>query len=180
MSKARRAEGFTLLELLVVSVLIAIMLALAVPRVQGLFFNDPLTRSARLLVSAINNARGMALTEEQGAVLLVDLVATRIEIKTQHQLRDRSRAAAGETVTVQLDDSIAVGSVWTLSRGRSRTGKVPVWINKRGMIEPVVIELREGDRIISVRAAPFLAEVEVLAGAISDPDPLLASVVPPR
>ncbi len=178
MSKERSTEGFTLVELLVVSVLIAIMLTLAVPRVQGLFFNDPLTRSARLLVSAINDARGMALTEEQGAVLLVDLAAKRIKIKAQHQLRGQSRAAAAETVTVQLADSIAVGSVWSLSSGRSRSGKVPVWINKRGMIEPVVIELRKEDRIISVQAAPFLAEVAVLTGAISVPDPLLAAIVP--
>lgn len=173
-------QGFTLLELLVVSALISIMLAVSIPRVQGLFFNDPLKRSARLLASAVNEARRLALGSESGAVLLVDVAAGRLEIRSQQDTAGRKDRATAKPLKVQLDNSVSIASLWSLSSGRSLSGAVPVWINRRGMIEPVIIELRAANRVMTIKGSPFLAEVEIFDKALSPPDRLIAGSAPIR
>jgi len=173
-------QGFTLVELLVVSALIAIMLAVSIPRVQGLFFSDPLKRSARLLALAVNEARRVALESPAGGVLLVDVTAATVEIRSQQNgtfLKDRATA---KPLKVPLEEPVSIGSVWTLSNGRSLSGTVPVWINRRGMIEPVILELRDTGRVMTMKASPFLAEVEIYDTALSPPDYLVVGSVPRR
>jgi len=162
-------EGFTLLELLVVSVLIAIMLALTVPRVQGLFFNDPLSRSTRLLVAAIHEARETALDSGQGSVLLVDFSSAGLTIQAGAHPPGQNPASTAEPVAVRLKEPVAFASVWTHSSGRQRGGTTPVRINGRGMIEPAVIELRDADRVMSLKLSPFQPEPEAFDRALEHP-----------
>lgn len=175
MRATRRIEGFTLLELLVVSVLIAIMLALTVPRVQGLFFNDPLSRSTRLLVSAINEARDIALESGVGSLLLVNFSSGSVTIKTQPDNPVHKVSSAAEPVLLQLDEPVAFASVWTHTSGRQQGGTMPIRVNSRGMIEPAIIELRDSGRVMSLKVSPFLAEAEVFDRALPLPDTLLAT-----
>lgn len=182
-SKNRRhnpEQGFTLVELLVVSVLISIMLAVSIPRVQGLFFNDPLKRSARLLGSALNEARRMALGSHSGGVVLVDVGHGRVEIRSHQDTAVRKRRATAKPLTVELEESVSIASVWTLSNGRALAGNVPVWINRRGMIEPVIIELKAADRVMTIKASPFLAGIELYDKVLSPPGHLLAGPAPLR
>ena len=180
-SRCHRSEqGFTLVELLVVSALIAIMLAVSIPRVQGLFFNDPLKRSARQLALAVNEARRVALESPSGGVLLADVTAARVEIRAQQNPTFRENRATARPLQVTLEEPVSIGSVWTLSNGRSLSGTVPVWINRRGMIEPVIIELRDADRVMTLKASPFLAEVEIYDTALSPSDYLIAGPAPRR
>ncbi len=168
------------MELLVVSALIAIMLAVSIPRVQGLFFNDPLKRSARLVVLAVNEARRVALESPSRGILLVDVTAAAVEIREQQKATFRKGRATAKPLKLALDQSVSIGSVWTLSSGRSLSGAVPVWVNRRGMIEPVLIELRDADRVMTLKASPFLAEVEIYDTALSPSDYLIAGLAPRR
>lgn len=167
-----------MLELLVVSVLLAIMLGLTVPRVQGLLFNDPLKRSARLVVSVLNEARGKALGSEQGTVVLIDISSGGLEIRYQQQAAGRNSVGPEAPVKAQLESSVNLGSVWTLTGGQERSGTVLLWINRRGLVEPSIIELKNQDRIISVKAAPFAAEAEVFDYALVPPAPLFTGASP--
>lgn len=174
MRAQRGREGFTLLELLVVAVLIAITLALTVPRVQDLFFNDPLSRSARVLVSAINEARGMALESGLGSVLLVDFSSGNVAIQLQPDSSGRDVSFTAEPVRVRVATPVTFGSVWTHTSGPLMSGTTPIWINRRGMIEPAIIELRDADRIMSIKVSPFQPEAEVFDHALPPPETLLA------
>ena len=174
MSAGRSSEGFTLLELLVVSVLIAIMLALTVPRIEGLFFNDPLKRSARLLVAAIHEARATALSSDHGCVVLVDTSSGRVEVQLQSLQTLPTKSADADQHVFQLAVPVSVGSVWTPTGGRRLSGEAPIYVNARGMVEPVLIELRGEGRIMTIKASPFLAEIEVFDRALPLPESLLA------
>lgn len=168
------ARGFTLLELLVVSILISIMLGLTIPRVQGMLFNDPLKRSARLLSKAVVEAKQLALGSDHGAVLLIDISSGRLALRSQKGEPSRKATGGSEPVRLKLADSVSIASVWSLSKGRSRSGTVPVWVNRRGMIEPLIIELRSADRVMTLRASPFLADIEIFDRVVSPPRSLLA------
>ena len=180
LSRQHLEHGFTLLELLVVSTLISIMLAVSIPRVQGLFFNDPLKRSARLLVSAINEARRLSLGSEFGGVMLVDVGAGAVEIRSQQGTENRKDGSSFKPLRIALDESVSIASVWSLSSGRRLNGAVPVWINRRGMTEPVIIELRDADRVMTLKGSPFLTEVEIFDRALSPSDRLIAGTTPSK
>ena len=174
MRAKRGIEGFTLLELLVVSVLIAIMLSMTIPRVQGLFFNDPLSRSTRVLVTAINQAKGTALESGLGSLVLIDITSGGITFLSQPTGSGRPITFTDKPPAVELHEPVTFASVWTQTSGRNSSGTMPIWINRRGMIEPAIIELRDGDRIMSLKISPFLAEVEVFDHALPPPETLLA------
>ena len=171
----RSIEGFTLLELLVVSVLIAVMLALTVPRVQELVFNHPLSRSTRLLVSAIDEARGIALESGVGSLLLVDFSTGSITITPQSDNSVQKVSSVAEPVSLRLEEPVSIASIWTHTSGRHRGGSTPIWVNSRGMIEPAIIELKYSDRVMSLKVSPFLAEAEVFDRTLPLPDTLLAT-----
>ena len=174
------AHGFTLLELLVVSILISIMLGLTIPRVQGMLFNDPLKRSARLLSKAVVEAKRLALGSDHGTVMLIDISSGRLAIRSQKGEPSRLATGGSDPVRLELADSVSIASVWSLSKGSSRSGTVPVWVNRRGLIEPLIVELRSADRIMTLSASPFLADVEIFDRVVPPPGLQLAGAAPIR
>jgi type IV fimbrial biogenesis protein FimT len=67
--KARAAEGFTLIELMVTIAIAAILLSLAVPSFQAMVMNNRLTAQAGGLNTALNYARNTALSQAVNVVV---------------------------------------------------------------------------------------------------------------
>lgn len=164
--------GFTLLELLVAAVLISIVLAISIPNLQPLFYNDPLRKSARLFAAVAAEAREQALESEGGTILAVDISGGSLAITSPSRRIDQSGAETKEPSILQFPDSVSIDSVWTLSSGPVSSGQASIYINRRGMIEPVVINFSEAARVIVVEGAPFRGDVQVF----DQPLPLPSSV----
>lgn len=160
-------QGITLLELLVVGVLIGIMLAVTVPNVQNLLGNDPLKRSARLTAAALTEARRLAIASENGVAVTVDKAANRLVIGVGSKHRRGPDVSEDDGKTIRLADSVAIVSVWTGLSQHGSEDSVPIWINNRGMVEPVIINLSDGDRVIGLRGSPFLLGIEIVDRELS-------------
>ena len=168
-------QGITLLELLVVGVLIGIMLAVTVPNVQNLLGNDPLKSSARLTAAALTEARRLAMGSENGVAVTVDMAANRLIIGDVSKHPRGSDVRKDEGKTIRLADSVAIVSVWTGLSQHGSDDAVPIWINNRGMVEPVIINLSDGDRVIGLRGSPFFLGIEIVDRELP-PAPLSAQL----
>ena len=61
-SRRAKSLGFTIIELMVTLLVVAIMLTIAIPAFRSLILNNRLTTSADSLVNALNYTRSLALT----------------------------------------------------------------------------------------------------------------------
>jgi len=160
-------QGFTLLELIVVGVLIGLMLAVTIPNIQSLLVNDPLKKSARLIVAAMTEAKRKGMGSEKGAILAVDMAANKLVIRSGAKKQDQSGTKSADSRTVKLADSVSIISIWTqVSEHRSDT-IISLWVNRRGMIEPVIINVSDGERVMGLKSSPFLADIEVVDRELS-------------
>jgi prepilin-type N-terminal cleavage/methylation domain-containing protein len=74
----RSTEGFTLLELMVVILLLSVLLGFAIPAIQGGTFMESRTSAARKIVWAVKNLKLNALTRQETHTLHLDLDAGQI------------------------------------------------------------------------------------------------------
>ena len=80
--KSRDHNGFTLLELLVVLVLISILSALVAPRVGNSIRNMTLTGAAQKIAASLRYARSKAVSEKETYIAVLDLKNSSLSILT--------------------------------------------------------------------------------------------------
>ena len=66
-------NGFTLVELMMVMLLITIVLAVAMPRFEGGVFEDPTNKLSRWMISNVRTLRSQAVQQQTIKTLVVDL-----------------------------------------------------------------------------------------------------------
>jgi general secretion pathway protein H len=77
------ARGFTLIELMVVMMLISIILAVAIPRFEGGFLQDPIKKFSRKMIGTVRSLRFSALQTQTQQTLMIDLDAQELYVEKQ-------------------------------------------------------------------------------------------------
>ena len=99
-STGGRQSGFTLLELLVVLTVLALMYALAAPRLGAGLPGVSARGAARDLVAVLQEGRSLALTEQRQVVVSIDAEARSLQLDGRPQpLRGRAEIHAIDTET---------------------------------------------------------------------------------
>ncbi len=170
-------RGFTLLELIVVMVLIALTTSLALPQVANFLYADHLKASVRKLVGLI--ARSSQLAQERQAPHLLKYIERERRFVLEPEKRSETNGRIGRNPgtgkerkdgELRLADSITVRDVWSLYGGLKPGGEMVVRFNGSGYVEPTVIHLREeGRKDFSLVLSPFLGSVQVMDGYV-DPE----------
>ena len=151
-------RGFTLLELLVVCLLVAIMLSMTLPMVRDATLADPLDGAAGRILGLVAAARSEALRRGQPQVLIFDVASGRLwhEGPGQDQADSLQRPAVlalaeGVRLQVAVDGAVFRGSGDPLRLG----------ISRRGVVTPATVELKgDGGRVLRLRLhALFPAEI---------------------
>lgn len=91
------ARGFTLLEVLVVCVIVALLAALVPPLYSGAVPGARLKAAARDLAAALRETRSLAITRNREEVLYLNL------IKPQYRIGDRPPRILAEGVHLSVD-----------------------------------------------------------------------------
>lgn len=170
-------KGFTLLELLVVGIVISIVLATSFPLIWNLFFSDPLRKSTRLVAAFINDSRERALESENGTALLVDLSTGSLTALPQSFEGAAVNHGSPDPPGFEIAAPVSIVSVWSFRSGKTVGGTAPIYINRRGMVEPFLIDLELGARKMRVRGLPFDDSVEVLDQQSFSPMPTAPTAV---
>ncbi len=159
-------QGFTLIELIVVMVLIATMTAFAIPKIRSSLFTDQLKATARQFIGLVAEAGQDARSRR-----------TAQELRFDRELRQFTMAPAVEAApddavrryaSVQVPDSVQVVDVTTAHGGRKSLGDLVIRFSPRGYVDKTVVHLRDdsGDEL-SVMLSPFLGVTRVLEGYVA-------------
>lgn len=103
---SRHVSGFSLLELLVALVLLALLFRITAPRLDGVLERQRLGASARDIVSTLRLARTRALTTQQAAAVHFDLARHAYQLEGRPE---RYPLPPGATVTMTTARSEADG-----------------------------------------------------------------------
>lgn len=161
----RAAPGFTLLELIIVLLLIGLLLVVSVPTLRNSLIDDPLTATARRLIGYLDGVRDLAVREQQGYLVVVDLDENRIwHHPEQTAVADRD-AAPPETGVFAPAAGVRLRDIWQRGTGAVSGGTPEVWISRQGYLERTAWHLEDGDgKVLSLLVVPFLPGVEVREG----------------
>ena len=158
----RDESAFTLFELLVVSALISVMLAFAVPTLKNTVLTDPLKTSSRQVIGLIKAVREKAVRDQQAYLITFDLPENRIRFLKESVvgLDDTGEDVADE---LHLTEPVRILDVWTRSEGRQDADRQVLWVSKQGYIDETLIHLgNDKDEVLSMLFSPFLGKVQIM------------------
>lgn len=162
----RRAEeqGFTLIEMIVVTALISIMLVVAIPRLdRGLFANGG-DETARWIIANVQHLKERALVDQKIYLLNVSPDTRQLWI-SDTEMSETDLAAAREE-GYRLPRGVTVDHVAFSSEDRVTSGTIPIAFYPRGYSDKAVIRLRMADGArMAFHIEPFLARVNLVRGS---------------
>ncbi len=159
-------QGFTLLELLIVCLLISISLALSVPSLRSSLVTDQLAAGSRKVISLVKSARSKAVMNQDPYLIFLDPA----EQKLWYQ-----KASGDEEVTAAAHPSITLPSgvrILTIQQESAGKDHDPVadgiWISRQGYMDKTVIHLVDREnRSISLLISPFLHTIQAVDGPVT-------------
>lgn len=166
-------QGFTLLELLVVSALIAIMLAVSVPAFRTSLFTDQLRQAARSVIGTINEVRQAATGSRNGCFIDVNLSENQLSYHCPEPPAegetDQSKEDKPGSVT-KLPADVRIASLWKGADQNDTSGTVSLWINQNGLMDQLIINLTDGERELALVSSVFVATIRLEDKAMSPED----------
>ncbi|MBN1613887.1 MAG: prepilin-type N-terminal cleavage/methylation domain-containing protein [Deltaproteobacteria bacterium] len=157
-------SGYTLIELIVVTVLIGIVLYLGLPALRDTLLDDSLKSASRQLVGAVRELRSEAVREQVDYVLLFDFSRNSYWTYTADmtpEKRDERRHYAKS-----LPEGVRVQDIHLVGRERQEEDEGTITFFKQGYVQPALIHLAWGERRLTLVLEPFLSTVKVLEGYV--------------
>jgi len=170
MPARRRAQGFTLLEMLVVLVVLSLIAGFSVPLFQNLLQGQVQRESTRLS-RTIRILRNEAVLTQTDYRLVVDLKEQSYwaESRTGDQFRPRTDAPQLRKyvfpASFRLTDLVVMGS--THSRN-SEERPVPIYVDATGFTDPFLLHFSVDGTDYTFKVAGFRASVDLLSGYVRE------------
>lgn len=159
-STVTNRNGFTLLELIIVCVLIGTMLVVSVPSMRNSFIGDQLKTTSRKIIGFVNGIRQLAEREHQSYFLNIDKMDNRIWYEKDITIKDAEEDEEPEGLIFPAE--IRISKIWTKSEGEYSDDQHRIWISSKGYMDQAVLHLEDdGNNVISLHFFPFLDSVKV-------------------
>jgi prepilin-type N-terminal cleavage/methylation domain-containing protein len=152
-------EGYTLIEISVVIVLIGVILLMAIPRVQDTLTSDRMRSAVRNLSGTARELKANAVREQVDHYLHLDLDrrvlwSTRDDMTAETRTVRRSRARS-------LPSGVRIADVALADEGKKNQGEVIIRFFSQGYVQPAAIHLTDDERTMTLIFQPFLSTFEV-------------------
>ena len=162
----RKNAGFTLIELMVVMLLISIILAVAIPRFEGSFLQDPAKKISRWMINTVRTLRSNALQSQKLQTLVVDLNDNRMWT-IQADMDEDALAAASER-SFRMPSAVRIVDVIFPEREQISSGNAEIHFYPSGFSDEAVIHLETGNtKRFSFLVEPLLPKVKFFEEWIS-------------
>ena len=161
-------QGFTLIELVVVMVLIALTTAFAIPKIRSSLFTNELRSTARRFIGLVADTGQQARSKRIAVDLRFD--------REQHVFTSAPVIGITEHDTgrvypeVKVADSVQVVDIVSAHEDKlaAGLGKMVIRFNSMGYVDKTVVHLRDDDGDeLSIILSPFLGVTRVVEGYLS-------------
>ena len=161
----RKNEGFTLIELTVVIILLGLLITFTIPRFQDSVLTDTLETSARRIISLIYSIRSDAIRENRDYVLKFDLASGSYWVESL-DLSDLDKSFAKENAK-SLPYDVGIKDITIVGENNGLADEPGVHFNRKGYIEPSLIRLGSNKgKELTIILRPFLSKIEVVEGRV--------------
>jgi len=176
------AQGFTLIEMIVVVSLIVIFLSVGIPSMRQAIYADPLKTTARKMIGIVNEARQRAQEERQPYLIVIDRAQRKFwlekDVPAGSAAGDKATNNTDSTGTADTADAAVKGEEQPLPDGveigelqrEDETGAdsdlLSIWISGKGYVNRTRLQLvnDDGDALF-LDFQPFIAEVAIFDNA---------------
>lgn len=154
-------QGFTLLELVIVCVLITISLAFSLPSFRQALVVDQLAASSRQVIALIREVRLLAAQEQQPYLIHFDLDRKKIWFQPDIPGSEEGKEQISSQPGIEFPPSVRLQDIQTATTEKKQGGEVAIWINKQGYMEQTILHLADDrNNIISLVISPFLSTIK--------------------
>jgi len=154
-------QGFTLIELMVVMLLISIIMAVAIPRFDSTPFQDPRKKLSRWMINAVRHLRASAIQQQKIQALVVDLSEQRMWM-IHEEMSEEEQAASAEKA-FSLDKSIRMVNAQFPDQESINTGTIEVRFYPSGYSDRILFHLEGEDaERISFLLEPLLPKLKII------------------
>ncbi len=148
-------QGYTLIELIVVMLLVGLMGTLALPRLRHTILSDDLDGATRRLAGLMRELRGQARRDQRDFLLRFDLDSGMYWIEAQDMSVD-DRSFARENGT-RMQEDVRISDIWLQSEGTISSGEASITVTRKGYVQPSAIHLKDDKyREFTLSFRPFL------------------------
>jgi prepilin-type N-terminal cleavage/methylation domain-containing protein len=154
-------SGFTLLELLIVMLLVAIVFSVTIPRLDGSLMQDPKKKTIRWMVNAAGELRAMAVEKQKEYALVIDLSANRMWFI--HADMDEEALSAASQKGFTMPGAINIVDIQFPNRDRVTAGQTEIVFYPGDYSDYAVINLQDaGAQRFAFKIEPLLPKVRVV------------------
>ncbi len=159
----RHQQGFTLIELIVVMVIISLLVFIVVPKFDRYFISDNTKVVTRSLIYRIMDLKSKAVKDRINYVLHVDVSANKFWIS--NGAMEEEALAGAEESAFELPDDVRLVSVIKPNDDDVAEPTDNLIFYKKGYSDMAIIHIEDtDDRQVSLKVEPFLLTVDVLDG----------------
>jgi prepilin-type N-terminal cleavage/methylation domain-containing protein len=157
----RCTEGFTLIEVTIVILLMGFMLSFALPRIRDVALSDNLKTTVRTLTSTIKELRYQAIKDNREYFLKFSFASNKFWGDSPN-LSEVDRAAALKDAFSPPPD-VRIIDICLKDGEKYLSGIISIGFSREGYISPSVIHLGSEDgRQFTLSLKPFLGNIDVL------------------
>jgi prepilin-type N-terminal cleavage/methylation domain-containing protein len=161
-----RPQGFTLLELLIVIVILGIFSAVFSVRIEGVLSGGDLRLASRLIIGEIYKLRGRAAYASKDLVLTLDidenaLIPPKVPEEEVESLSVFFKGRYEEPERLRIPKGVKLEDVVVFSHGKIQEGKAYITFFANGCVDRSLIHLRnEKDAVYTLEINPLTGQVK--------------------
>ena len=159
-------QGFTLIELMVVMLLITIIFAVTVPRLDSSLLQDPRKKTTRTLMNTVSALRSEAIERQTRQILFLDLDNGRIW--TADAAMDEEALSAAAKNAFELPGGIQMVELQFAAKKSIGSGTAEILFYPGGFSDQVAINMiHDNVQRFAYKVEPLLPKVKVVEEWVS-------------
>lgn len=155
-------QGFTLIELMVVMLLISIILAVAIPRFEGGWMQDPIKKVSRKMISTVRNVRSKTVQTQKQHSLIVDFDSQQLYVVTETMDPEATPGTTTTTGKFKLPESVTLVDVQYPNSEPISTGNASIHFYPAGYSDYAMIHMEnDSEERFTYVIQPLLPKVKL-------------------